>query len=386
MDLKEKLNNLRNKLAGKKQTTNTVINRELTSEEKELLEGIYQSRENTATTSIESARNIDLNTKINNFINWYFKNVVKNNYTELEPIDMRNFIEKMAVWYELRYPDYEVNRLMPGSDQDGTKIDDVMFNDNSYINNLFDENSDVRIIDWDKFYNTEAFINSLPKKEAFLFGKPKYRNTIYINYGRKIRLYLTSEGYIQSSAGVSLYTGFAINDEQLKDMHVIDVLRYFKKEGIVLPKNNELEECIKDIQKWNYQKEEMLNCVMYRIIERGGNRIGPRRAFLFAKEFGRNIDIPMKYAIDYSDPGLRSFIIEYIKAGGFKNLVCYVGYFNRAHKNEKMDTVTIQEMLKTIHHDSLTKYTPEETELHQKIVNLLANEKEKRLTFKSKEN
>ena len=36
-----------------------------------------------------------------------------------------------------------------------------------------------------------------------------------------------------------------------------------------------------------------LNCVMYRIIERGGNRIGPRRGFLFAKEFGRNIDIPM---------------------------------------------------------------------------------------------
>ena len=34
----------------------------------------------------------------------------------------------------------------------------------------------------------------------------------------------------------------------------------------------------------------MLNCVMYRIIERGGNRIGPRRAFLYAKEFERNID------------------------------------------------------------------------------------------------
>ena len=57
----------------------------------------------------------------------------------------------------------------------------------------------------------------------------------------------------------------------------------------------------------------MLDAVMYRIIERGGNRMGPRRGFLFAKEFGRNIDIPMMYGVDYSDPGLRSFIIEYIK-------------------------------------------------------------------------
>ena len=55
---------------------------------------------------------------------------------------------------------------------------------------------------------------------------------------------------------------------------------------------------------------------MYRIIERGGNRFGPRRAFLFAKEFGRNIDVPMMYGVDTSDPGLRYFMNEYLKAGG----------------------------------------------------------------------
>ena len=33
----------------------------------------------------------------------------------------------MAVWYELRYPDYEINRLMPGSGQEGIKVSDVMY-------------------------------------------------------------------------------------------------------------------------------------------------------------------------------------------------------------------------------------------------------------------
>ena len=110
------------------------------------------------------------------------------------------------------------------------------------------------------------------------------------------------------------------------------------------------------------------------IYERGGNRIGPRRAFLFAKEFGRNIEIPMMYGVDYSDPGLRKFINEYIKAGGSKDLLCYVGYFSRASKTEKIDIVSMQELIRSIHNDCATKYTPEETELHQRMVNALASQ------------
>ena len=81
----------------------------------------------------------------------------------------------------------------------------------------------------------------------------------------------------------------------------------------------------------------------------------------------------MMYGVDYSDPGLRRFINEYIKAGGSKDLVCYVGYFSRASKNEKMSTVSVQEMIKTIYDNCVTKYTPEETELYQRMVNVLAS-------------
>lgn len=122
------------------------------------------------------------------------------------------------------------------------------------------------------------------------------------------------------------------------------------------------------------EKEGLLDSVMYRIIERGGNRIGPRRAFLFAKEFGRNIDIPMMYAIDRSDPGLRLFINEYIKNGGSKDLLCYIDYFHSVLVDKKVDTISIQDLILTQNNDAATFYTPEETELHQRLVNALSSQ------------
>ena len=322
---------------------------------------------------------VSLNDKVDEFIGWYFKNMVKGYYTDIgeyhQPIEMRNFIEKMAVWYELRYPDYEINRLIPGSNQENTKIDDVMFNNNRYINEQLDENSDARILNWDEFYNTNTFINSLPWEERCLFQKPKYKDLVYVEpYCNFTHLHLSSNGIVEESEGFGNYTNFKVKDKELEKMHVEDVVKLLKERGIVLPNDNELEKTIDNVRKRNYQKEGMLNCVMYRIIERGGNRIGPRRALLFAKEFGRNIDIPMMYGVDYSDPGLRNFINEYIKAGGSKGLICYVGYFSRASKNEKVNIVSIQKLIKSIHNDCITKYTPEEIELFQRMVNALASQ------------
>ncbi len=320
-----------------------------------------------------------LNDKVDEFINWYFKNMIKGEYTDIgeyyEPIEMRNFIEKMAVWYELRYPDYEINRLMPGSNQENSEIDDIMFNKNRYINEQFDEDSEVRLIDWAEFYNTNAFIKSLPSSERYFLERPKYNTIVYIDPNhRNAHLHLTSNGVVLESEGLDRYTNFKIKDKDIENMHVEDVVKYLKGKGIVLPSDNELEKTINNVKKWKYQKEEMLNCVMYRIIERGGNRIGPRRAFLFAKEFGRNIDIPMIYGIDYSDPGLNEFIDEYIKSGGSEYLKCYVEYFSRASKYEPVDIVSIKDIKKLSSNYCISKYTPQETLLYQRLVNVLASQ------------
>lgn len=173
--------------------------------------------------------------------------------------------------------------------------------------------------------------------------------------------------------GVTIYTKFIIEDEELYGLHIRKVVDLFRENSIDLSEDNELEKTIKYVDKCIYRKDEMLNCVIYRIIERGGNKIEPRRAFLFTKEFVRNVDIPMMYAVDYSDSKLRTFLNEYFKTGGFINLKCYVGYFYRISKKEYLDTISMQNLILTQNNDAATFYTSEEHELHQRLANVIAS-------------
>ncbi len=321
-------------------------------------------------------RTVVLDDKVDEFIKWYTNTMVTGNHTDIGeyqfPTKMRNFIEKMAVWYELRYPDYEINRIMYCSGQEPTQVSDEMFNKNYYINEQLDSDSEVRILDWDKFYNAKSFIHSLPNNEYFYLMRPGYPNIVYWNYGvGSAHLHLSKNGIVESSEYMDAVIP-GISNEDFEGKNIKEVVEMIKKMDIQIPEKNEFVKAIQDYDNCTYQKEEMLNCVMYRIIERGEKRIGPRRAFLFAKEFGRNIDIPMSYGVDYADPGLRLFMNEYMKAGGSKELVCYVNYFSRASKYEKLDTVTMGELIKTRWNNDATRYTSEEDALHQRLVNVLA--------------
>ena len=318
---------------------------------------------------VEMGDTVILDDKVDMFIKWYTDNIIKGNYTDIGeyylPIDMRNFIEKVAVWYELRYPEYEINRIMPGWGQEKKEVSQVMFSRNPYINELFDEDADIRCLDWSDFYNTKSFISSLPDVERSYFIRPKYKEIVYWDKCSSVHLHLSNNGYVEMAEYMTCVMPIS-SSKEIEGMHIKEVVKMLKEKDITLPDGNEFETAINNYERSWYCKEEMLNCIMYRIIERGGNRVGPRRAFLFAKEFGRNIDIPMIYGIDYSDPGLRKFINEYLKLGGSKELTCYVDYFSRPCKYEKFKTVSISEVLKRDNN-----YTSEEKEMYKRLVNTL---------------
>lgn len=348
---------------------------------------------NNSKNDYVTKESIDLNILVESFINWYSNNMIESFYNEVgkyhQVNNIRNFIEKMAVWYELRYPDYEVNRLIHSSSDELININDIMFKNNPYINDLFDEKEDINNLDWNDFYNANVFIKSLPLEERFYLLKPKFRGIVYFDPDKRgAHLHLTSNGFVEIAEDVERFTNGEIKDEEIEGLYLDKVLDLFKEKNIELPKNNELEKELDNINNCKYQKEELLNCVMYRIIERGGNRIGPRRGLLFAKEFNRNIDIPMSYGFDYSDPGLKSFINEYLKLGGSKNLKCYEDYFWNVNNKDKVNTVSIEKILL-----NLNDYTAEEIELYQKLVNVLnskvdqdyvKNEEVKRLRLERK--
>ena len=326
---------------------------------------------------IITKKSIDLNRKIDEFIEWYKEEYIKGNYTEIGeyhfPIELRNLIEKVAVWYEIRYPSYEVNRLYHCMGEEFTKIDEEIFEKNQYINDNFDKNSDVRLLEWDKLLNTHAFINSLPFEEKNMFFKPQYIDILYLRSNiSSVHFHLTKKGFVKEAENIGLYTNNVIKDEELKGLHLKDVLRLFKEKNELLPDNN-IEKEIKKYERSSILKERFLNSILYRIIERGGNRIGPRRAFMFAKEFNLNIDIPMMYSIDMSDPGLRLFMNEYIKSGGKKDLNCYIDYFNKINDSDIINTISIQELILTLNNNAATFYTPEEDNLHQRLVNILSS-------------
>lgn len=321
-------------------------------------------------------KNYELDDKVDKFIEWYRKNKVLGHYTEIgvfqEPKQLRNFIEKMAVWYELRYPEYEVNRLMPGSNQEMKEINNIMFYENNTINELFNQLNNKIDINWCDFYNFDRFINSLPYDEASFLDEISYIDLIYITINNvNAHLHVNSDGTIDEAERIGLATRYKIRDEELEGKHLNYLLELLKKLNITLPKDNGIEHAIKSYKEKKVFKEELLNCVMYRIIERGGNRIGPRRGLLFAKEFNTNIDIPMIYGIDYSDPGLYEFIAEYIKAGGSKQLVCIDRYFAREKKNQTLDTITIIDIITNALRYYSTGY-PNDKETYELLKSLVA--------------
>ena len=141
------------------------------------------------TYTVKEIKTYELNDKVDKYIKWYHDNMVSHPNANIErdyhSKKMREFIEKVAVWYELRFPDYQIEELISGTQETKEYASEVMFYNNPYMGSFFESITAVKKIEWNKFYNAHVFINSLPSTEKRLFEKPKYRNMVYIDGSRK---------------------------------------------------------------------------------------------------------------------------------------------------------------------------------------------------------
>ena len=272
-----------------------------------------------------------LDNKVENFIDAYEKSI-KGSYTLIgefrKPKELRNFIEKMAVWYEIKYTDFEVMELFDGEP----------------ISRSFR----------DEIGKIENFIKTLSYDERSYLSYPRYNGLV--NITNAIHFHLTEDGTIIEAENFEEFTKGKITEEQVLNKNIKDVYAILQEEQIELPEICEVEKEIRRFDEGIAFKEEILNCIMYRIIERGGNRIGPRRGFLFAEEFNRNIDIPMMYGIDTSDPKLRSFINAYINKGGNPDLVCFINYHSRENDNVDFEIATVSDMIRLTNYQKARQF------------------------------
>ena len=236
---------------------------------------------------------------------------------------MRYLIDNMTNWFGSRYPYYKVEKNF---------------------------NLDEITKDYKEAY--KSFLNLLLWDEKWILLNHKYPDIVYFDKPKGLdfrypHFHLDSKGYIQLADDLECIK--ELNSNNLIGMHITNAYEYLKSLNLSL-NLKQIENVINNYNNFKYLKEEFLNCVMYNIIERGGNIIGPRRGLIFAYEFNKDISIPIKYGIDYSDPYLKDFISTYIKLGGNINIKCIIDYFYRDSDNYDFTTNNLKDIMKKINY------------------------------------
>lgn len=298
--------------------------------------------------------------KIDDFLSWYATVLPSWNEkikVEEEIKSMQNFIEKVAVWYELRYPNFAISGKTEGLVNDWVS-NLTMFEDNPYIKDLLGEDSIVNDLDWSEFYNTKAFINNLCFKEREYFARPSYEKYILIN---GYHLELSKNGRVLSFAGLKQY---GLKSKEVNGKDVKEVVTLLKEKEIIPPTGSEIDKEIQIYEEKKERKEKMLDAIMCRIIERGDTyAIGARRGLLFAIEFKQSTLLPLTFETTLGyDPYIDVFLREANKYEETKEpLKFLVPLFNSKYSEKDID-----EMLKT------KEEKEQEKQLRQRLVNILA--------------
>lgn len=255
-----------------------------------------------------------LEDKITYFISWCSKNG-----TDYDIKDIKNIINKVTIWYELRYPD---------SYLDQEDIDSVMFNKMNSCNNQ----------DWGEFYTFDKFYYSLSKREKELLNQPCFVDMIYLNSGRS-HIHLNEDGSVSDASDIILFDRFNSSGDYLYDASKLldgkslDEWPMIMKENKINADYVKINNIINSYKKRVSVREGLFDTIMYNIVERGGKFYGPRRGVLFAREFERDVKVPVSY-------GDSSLALEYLANDGDDSLLCFSDYFEGS-----LEKKTIKEVL-----------------------------------------
>jgi hypothetical protein len=247
------------------------------------------------------SRFVSLNKKINFYYDWIGKNI-----TTFTVDEVRSFVDKIVLWYEFRFPDHYF---------DLEDVDKVM---------LGELGKSCNKVEWCNLFSYDKFYYMLNSFEKSLLNKVKFPNMVDLYQGSRNHFHLNDNGIItdaddvwviRKKPGDFMSCGIFFNGKSLKDVERINI-----EENLGLRIDN-VKRIVSIINFKESVREGLLDTVMYKMISSGGKYYGPRRAYLFAKEFERDFTLPIRY-------GDGSLINEYVENGGNKDLMCYIKYFD----------------------------------------------------------
>ena len=252
-------------------------------------------RFNKNSFSIDKIDSFDcLDDKITFYLEWCKKNNVEHDVK-----DIKDIIDKVTVWYELRYPDAYLDK---------DDIDCVMLDCSGTDN----------VQSWGDFYNFDKFYYSLSRKEKSLLNFPIFVDIIYLNNGSS-HIHFNEDGSISDASDV--YLGNKGDASSLLNGKTIDEWPSIMKENGFVVDYARINGIINNYKKRVQVRECLFDSIMYNLIERGGKYYGPRRGVLFAREFERDVRVPVSY-------GDSSLALEYLVNDGDESLMCFSDYYD----------------------------------------------------------
>lgn len=269
-----------------------------------------------------TSNNYELSDRVNKLIKWATKNVAPKGLTDTGvfhyPERLRNLMEKVACWYEMRYTRNEINQMCYYGSSENINMDEILFHEKL---------SDGQTI-WSQGFDKDTFLETLEHEEKYLLYEPAFPSRMM--EGLSNRYQVSFRKVVDSKTGQE---------------NIVAEFPTLRNPDDLVALKNKVSDVINEYSDDSYLHHELLNCIMYRIIDHDPNRVGPRRAMLFAKEFGTDIRIPMQYGVDTSDPGLKEQIEFYLSLGGSEDVDCLINYCWRAKKNQPLEVEPLRKIM-----------------------------------------
>ena len=223
--------------------------------------------------------------------------------------EIRDFIEKMAVWFELRYPDCEIKKIF-GSNNMEVDVTKEIFYNNPHLADILKNSMTEIDLKWHDFYNYDAFYASLTEEEKRFIKEPCYPDLVFLYSGKVDHVHLSPEGYVEMYEFGVCSDSLSVETDEYKNCYIERFIEMLEEKGKPVDSNSEVYKAMNLYSNQNRLRNNMIECVMYRIMMRGDKRESSlRRAYLFAKEFATGyISFLADYAIYYDDLDLLRFM------------------------------------------------------------------------------